>query len=127
VQRNGGRGDHSDTADTRNHAGTSFSSEQAVEEETRGAKVERDMSVHSGIVPDRFHQGRESLSVKRNVTIRESRRPKARSSDQDYQRRCSMSPSTLKHSLGLPFLSHNPEEIVDGVPSPRMEGTRSLR
>ena len=118
------RGDHSDTADNRNPAGTSFSSAQAlfpppsnpdpsprnnngapirlgvangergvaerectpppssvglfVEEETRGAKGERDMSANSWVVPDRFHQGRESLSVKRNVTKRESRRPKAR-------------------------------------------------
>jgi hypothetical protein len=98
-----------------------------VEEGTRGAKVERDMSVHSWIVPDRFHQGRESLSVKRNITKRESRQPKTRSSDQDYQRRYSMSPSTVKHSLGLQFPAHHLGEIADGVPSPRMEGTRSHR
>ena len=98
-----------------------------VEEGTRGAKVERDMSVHSWVVPDRFHQGRESLSVKRNITKRESRRPKTRSSDQDYQRRYSMSPQTMKHSLGLQFPVHHLGEIADGVPSPMMEGTRSHR
>ena len=46
-----------------------------------------------GTVPERFHLGRESLSVIRNVTVRESKRPKARAHDQNYQRRSSMSPS----------------------------------
>ena len=44
-----------------------------------------------GVVPERFHAGRESLSVTRNVTIRESKRPKARSQDRDYKRRSSIS------------------------------------
>jgi hypothetical protein len=34
----------------------------------------------SGVVPDRFRTGRESLSVIRNVTMRDSKRPKARPS-----------------------------------------------
>ena len=49
----------------------------------------------SNVVPERFRQGRESLSVLRNITVRESKRPKARSSDQDYKRRYSVSPGTL--------------------------------
>ena len=61
----------------------------------------REIPEDSGSVPERFRQGRESLSVIRNVTIRESKRPKARSSDQEYQRRCSISPSTLRATLGF--------------------------
>ena len=45
----------------------------------------------SGVVPDRFRAGRESLSVIRNVTVRDSKRPKARSQDHDYKRRFSSS------------------------------------
>jgi hypothetical protein len=47
----------------------------------------------SGVLPDRFRSGRESLSVIRNVTVRESKRAKARSKDHEYQRRFSSSPS----------------------------------
>ncbi len=53
-----------------------------------------DHSISSGIVPDRFRAGRESLSVIRNVTIRESKRPKARLQDHEYNRRSSIYPST---------------------------------
>jgi hypothetical protein len=45
----------------------------------------------SGVVPDRFRAGRESLSVIRNVTVRDSKRPKARYHDHDYKRRFSSS------------------------------------
>ena len=45
----------------------------------------------SGGVPDRFRAGRESLSVIRNVTVRDSKRPKARSQDHEYKRRFSSS------------------------------------
>ena len=53
----------------------------------------------SAVVPERFHAGRESLSVIRNVTVRESKRPKARSQDRDYKRRFSTSDPI--HSLPL--------------------------
>jgi hypothetical protein len=46
-------------------------------------------------VPDCFHTGRESLSVIRNVTIRDSKRPKARVQDHECHRRSSISPSAL--------------------------------
>jgi hypothetical protein len=49
----------------------------------------------SGVVPERFRAGRESLSVVRNVTVRDSKRTKARVKDDDYKRRVSISPSTL--------------------------------
>ncbi len=45
----------------------------------------------TGRVPDRFHAGRESLSVIRNVTVCESKRPKAKSQDHEYKRRFSTS------------------------------------
>jgi len=44
-----------------------------------------------GRVPERFQAGRESLSVTRNITVRDSKRPKARSQDKDYKRRFSSS------------------------------------
>ena len=43
-------------------------------------------------VPERFHAGRESLSVRRNITIRDSKRPKERSQDRDYKQRYSLTP-----------------------------------
>jgi hypothetical protein len=52
----------------------------------------------SGIVPDRFRSGRESLSVLQNVTKRESKRSKGRSLDQDYKRRFSSSGDIYAHS-----------------------------
>ena len=67
----------------------------------------------TGGVPERFREGRESLSVIRNVTVRESKRPKARASDSDYQRRCSMSPSALKASLGHQGPTHTSGTGVD--------------
>jgi hypothetical protein len=76
-------------------------------EGTRGATEDRRATEDSGVVPDRFRQGWESLSVKRNVTIRESKRPKARLSDQEYHR-SSMTPSTARQSLGMQFPAQYP-------------------
>jgi hypothetical protein len=45
------------------------------------------------VVPERFRAGRELSSVTRNITVRESKRPKARVQDHDYKRRSSVSPS----------------------------------
>ena len=67
---------------------------------SRGVSTQLPESANN--VPERFHQGRESLSVTRNITVRESKRPKARSQDQDYQRRSSFSPS-IRPSLGQQF------------------------
>ncbi len=44
-------------------------------------------------VPERFQSGRESLSVKRNNTVRGSKRPKERSQDREYMQRYSLTPS----------------------------------
>ncbi len=72
-----------------------------------------------GRVPERFHQGRESLSVIRNVTIRESKRPKARSSDRDYQRKCSASSSVLWSVLDFQSSSAPPPGGNSGLsPAP---------
>ena len=43
-------------------------------------------------VPARFHAGRESLTVKRNVTMQDSKRPKERSQDREYRQRYSVTP-----------------------------------
>jgi hypothetical protein len=43
-------------------------------------------------VPERFHAGRESLSVRRNVTVRDAKRPKERSRDKEYKQRYSLTP-----------------------------------
>jgi hypothetical protein len=57
-------------------------------------------------LPERFRAGRESLSVVRNVTIRDSKRLKPRTRDDEYKRRVSISPSTMPyfahHSSGDP-------------------------
>ncbi len=55
----------------------------------------------SSAVPDRFRPGRESESVIQNITIRGSKRPKARSSDVAYQRRSSLSPAIPRVEIGL--------------------------
>jgi hypothetical protein len=55
--------------------------------------MEDEVMSSSGVVPERFRAGRESLSVIRNDTIRDSKRPKARAQDHDYRRRSSISPS----------------------------------
>jgi hypothetical protein len=47
----------------------------------------------SGGVPEKFQPGRESLSVVRNITIRDSKRTKSRTKDDDYKRRVSISSS----------------------------------
>ncbi len=68
-----------------------------VERESRGARWEKDLpevGLSPYVVPERFRAGRESSSVIRNVTnIRDSKRPKARAQDHDYQRRSSISSS----------------------------------
>jgi hypothetical protein len=48
-----------------------------------------------GTLPERFRAGRESLSVIRNITVRDSKRPKARIQDREYQRRSSFSPAGM--------------------------------
>ncbi len=53
-------------------------------------------------VPDRFHPGRESLSVVRNITIRDSKRTKTRTKDDDYKRRVFIS-----SSIGTLAAGHN--------------------
>jgi hypothetical protein len=53
-------------------------------------------------VPERFRAGRESLSVVRNVTVRDPKRTKARAKDDDYRRRVSTSPSMM-----LPLAHHS--------------------
>ena len=79
----------------------------------------------SGRVPDRFHTGRESLSVLQNVTKRESKRPKARSQDHDYKRRFSSSGpmpnlSTYRDA-GFPLGggNSNSTSVVSGAAFPR--------
>jgi hypothetical protein len=79
----------------------------------------REVPEDSGGVPERFQQGRESLSVTRNITVRESKRPKARSLDQDYQRRCTISPSTLRATLGLPVPGYTPGRGSGRIPTPQ--------
>jgi hypothetical protein len=69
-------------------------------------------------VPERFRQGRESLSVIRNITVRESKRPKARSSDQDYKRRCSISPGTLGPLVSNQRSGDNPGNSMGNYSSP---------
>jgi hypothetical protein len=74
----------------------------------------------SGVVPDRFRAGRESLSVIRNVTVRDSKRPKARSHDHEYKRRFSSSgtlPNLSDHGNtgdaimgGICFQNHSSHE-----------------
>jgi hypothetical protein len=49
-------------------------------------------------IPLRFHAGRESLSVKKNITVRDLKRPKERSQDKDYKQRYSISPG---HQIGV--------------------------
>jgi hypothetical protein len=52
-------------------------------------------------VPERFHAGRESLSVRQNVTIRDTKRPKERLQDKEYKQRYSLTPG--QHVGGLDF------------------------
>jgi hypothetical protein len=94
----------------------------------RGVSIQLPES--SSVVPERFHQGRESLSVTRNITVRESKQPKARNHDQDYQRRSSMSPSCQ-----APLLPEYPSQKsgmdshpqIDGWDGGRNRGTSSWR
>ncbi len=68
------------------------------------------------VVPDRFRAGRESLSVIRNITVRESKRPKARTHDHDYKRRSSISPSLRVMPAGR--YSHDPPRGEGNFPHP---------
>jgi hypothetical protein len=58
-------------------------------------------------LPERFRAGRESLSVVRNVTIRDSKRTKAHTRDDEYKRRVSISPSTMLYPA-----HHSPADSV---------------
>ena len=55
----------------------------------------------SGVAWERFRPGRESQSVIQNITVRESKRSKARLSDVAYQRRSSTSPAIPRVEIGL--------------------------
>ncbi len=67
--------------------------EYFVEGESKRAYVERTIPTSMTTdIPLRFHAGRESLSVKRNITVRELKRPKERAQDRDYKQRYSISP-----------------------------------
>jgi hypothetical protein len=57
-------------------------------------------------IPVRFHPGRESLSVQRNITVRGSKRSKERSQDREYKQRYSISPGKLAGDFGV-GLSHD--------------------
>jgi hypothetical protein len=50
-------------------------------------------------LPERFRAGRESSSVVRNVTVRDSKRTKTRTRDDDYKRRVSISSSTVLYPV----------------------------
>jgi hypothetical protein len=67
-------------------------------------------------VPDRFRAGRESLSAIRNITVRESKRPKARTQDHDYKRRSSISPSLRVMPAGI--YSYDSPRGEGNVPHP---------
>jgi hypothetical protein len=57
-------------------------------------------------IPVRFHAGRESLSVKKNITVRDSKRPKEKSQDRDYKQRYSVSPGKLIGGFGVEVRDH---------------------
>ncbi len=52
-------------------------------------------------VPVRFQAGRESLSVKKNITIRDQKKQKERTQDRDYKQRYSISPGRQVGVLGI--------------------------
>ena len=64
-------------------------------------------------VPDKFLPGRESLSVARNITVRESKRTKARTKDDDYKRRVSVS-----SSIGFVTADRSSTGSMQGYPTP---------
>ncbi len=67
--------------------------EYFVEGESKRAYVERTIPTYMTTdIQLRFHAGRESLSVKKNITVRELKRPKERAQDRDYKQRYSISP-----------------------------------
>jgi hypothetical protein len=65
-------------------------------------------------IPERFRPGRESLSVRQNITVRGSKRSKTRSLDQEYQRRVSFTPTAAYQVFGF---THNPGPIRNGSPA----------
>jgi hypothetical protein len=67
-------------------------------------------------LPLRFHAGRESLSVKKNITIRDLKRPKERAQDKDYKQRYSISPG---HRPGVSLLEHRGND----EPADQVRGT----
>ncbi len=67
--------------------------ERLVEGGSRRAPVERAIHEHpTNDIPLRFHAGRESLSVKKNITVRDLKRQKERTLDREYKQRYSVSP-----------------------------------
>jgi hypothetical protein len=56
----------------------------------------------SDVVPERFHPGKESLSVRQNITSR-SKRSTSRSLDRDYRRRVSFTPGKASQIYGAVF------------------------
>jgi hypothetical protein len=73
----------------------------------------------SSVALERFRPGRESESVIQNITIRESKRSKARLSDVAYQRRSSMSPAIPRVEIGLLPPSYRTAMLEMGEPNSR--------
>ena len=89
-------------------------------------------------IPERFHTGRESLSVQKNITVRGSKRPKERSQDREYKQRYSVSPGKLIEAFGVGLredhISHQGRSQASVVPEPggkrlssRMHGSSTIR
>ena len=72
-------------------------------------------------LPERFRAGRESSSVVRNVTVRDSKRTKPRTRDDDYKRRVSISSSTVLYpvhqSSAGSMVSHNNQKREQDSPN----------
>jgi hypothetical protein len=85
--------------------GTTNYQPQTSEAELRAGLIDGEFSGGHGTLPERFHTGRESLSVRRNITVRESKRPKARILDREYQRRSSITPARM------PSQTHAPQRL----------------
>ncbi len=75
----------------------------------------------SDVVPERFHAGRESLSVRRNITVRESKRPKERTLDREYKQRFSLTPGKV---LGGPSVGFTQGGAVTNQRSVAPQGER---
>jgi hypothetical protein len=76
----------------------------------------------SGGVPQRFHQGRESISVQKNITVRDSKRSKSRLQDREYQRRVSFTPGAALQSIGAGFLETTSRQVGGSASSPHLAG-----